>query len=175
MSTWKRTTACAWAFAAIAMTTTIAVGCYNTPVNTDRGPAPLRMPSPNKDNDTGRYEDNLKGGEVFKMYCGSCHNARALAERPFSNYKNAAAHMRARANLTGKEYADLMEFLRRWHDVPPPHDEINEPTPKRFIFSQPIQELRPQAPAGGAAPQPPPGGAAPRAELPPIPPDSPKQ
>jgi hypothetical protein len=50
--------------------------------------------------------------------------------------------MRVRANLTGKEYARLMEFLRRWNDVPPP-TPAPEPTPTRFTFSQPINELRP--------------------------------
>jgi hypothetical protein len=88
------------------------------------------------------------------MYCSYCHNAPALAERPFSNYQNVAAHMRVRANLTGKEYAKLMEFLRRWHDVPPPNPEA-EPSPKRLIFSQPMSELRKQPPAGAAgAPMP---------------------
>jgi hypothetical protein len=54
-----------------------------------------------------------------------------------------------RIDLTGKEYAKVMEFLRRWHAVPPP-----EPSPKRLIFAQPIQELRPQAPAKPQAPAP---------------------
>jgi hypothetical protein len=81
------------------------------------------------------------------MYCGYCHNAPALAERPFSNFQNVASHMRVRANLTGKEYAKLMEFLRRWNDIPPPNPPL-EPSPKRFIFSQPIPELRPQEEAG---------------------------
>jgi hypothetical protein len=81
------------------------------------------------------------------MYCNQCHNARALAERPFANYQNVAAHMRVRATLTGTEYAKLMEFLRRFHDVPPPTPPV-EPSPKRLIFAQPIAELRAdQAPA----------------------------
>jgi hypothetical protein len=103
------------------------------------------MPSPGKDTEAcGCYEDSLTGGQVFKMYCSYCHNAPSLAERPFSNFQNVATHMRVRANLTGKEYAKLVEWLRRWHDVPPPHPPV-EPSPKRFIFSQPIAELRPQA------------------------------
>jgi hypothetical protein len=65
--------------------------------------------------------------------------------------------MRVRANLTGKEYAKLMEFLRRWNDVPPPTAPV-DPTPKRFYFSQPIQELREQTegpkPAPAQAPPP---------------------
>src|SRR5205807_10240472 len=73
-----------------------------------------------------------------------------LAERNFANFRNVAAHMRIRANLTGKEYAKLMEFLRRWNDIPPPTPAV-EPSPKRFYFSQPIQELRPETPAQGAA------------------------
>jgi hypothetical protein len=130
-----------------------AVGCQNTPPDLDRGPAPLRMPPPEKECDGDCYEDRLTGGQVFSMYCGSCHNARALAERPFSNYQNVAVHMRVRANLTGKEYAKLVAWLRRWHDVPPPNPPP-EPSPKRLVFPQPMQELRPQQPAAeeGAKP-----------------------
>jgi hypothetical protein len=139
-----------------------AAGCYHTPIDTSeyaRGPAPLRMPSPAKDAEAcDCYEDSLTGGQIFTMYCSYCHNAPSLAERPFSNFKNVAAHMRVRANLTGKEYAKLVEFLRRWHDVPPPTPSV-EPSPKRFYFSQPIQELREQQPAQAAPPQPQPAPA----------------
>ena len=122
----------------------LLAGCVNTPVDTSdyaRGPAPLRIPSPARQSCC--YEDSLTGGQIFAMYCIYCHNAPPLAERPFSNFKNVAAHMRVRANLTGKEYAKLVEFMRRWHDVPPPEGPL-EPGPKRFIFSQPIAELRKQ-------------------------------
>jgi hypothetical protein len=101
----------------------------------------------------GCYEDSLTGGKIFDMYCSYCHNAPALAERPFANFKNVASHMRVRANLTGKEYAKLMEFLRRWHDVPAPHPPVG-PGPTRLTFSQPINELRPKAPPKEAAPKP---------------------
>jgi hypothetical protein len=75
------------------------------------------------------------------MYCAACHNARNLAERPFSNYQNVLAHMRTRANLTGKEYAKLLAWIRRWADVPnPPQSDV--PSPKRFVYPQPISELR---------------------------------
>jgi hypothetical protein len=118
-----------------------AVGCYNTPVDTSdyaQGPAPRRMASPARE-DAQSYEDSLTGGQVFSMYCSYCHNAPALTERNFANFKNVATHMRVRANLTGKEYAQLMAFIRRIHDVPPPHPPT-EASPKRFIFSQPIAE-----------------------------------
>jgi hypothetical protein len=121
-----------------------AVGCYHTPVDQSEfatGPAPMRMPSPAKALNNGSYEDSLTGGEVFSMYCGYCHNAPTLAERPFSNFQNVALHMRNRANLTGKEYAKLIEFMKRWNDIPPAHGPI-EPSPKNFVFSQPIQELK---------------------------------
>jgi hypothetical protein len=120
-------------------------GCFNTPIDRSEythGPAPLRMPSPAKGGECS-YEDSLEGGHIFDMYCAGCHNARALAERPFSNYQNVAQHMRVRANLTGKEYAKLIDWMRRWHDVPPPV-EHEEQGPRRFIFSQPISELRDQ-------------------------------
>lgn len=125
------------------------VGCYHTPVDTSdfiQGPAPLRLPSPGRaGDDCDCYEDSLTGGQVFDMYCNYCHNAPALAERPFSNFKNVAVHMRIRANLTGKEYAKLVEFLRRWNDVPPP-TPTPEGSPKRLIFSQPMSELKPPEP-----------------------------
>ena len=119
-------------------------GCRNTPTSLPHSPAPLREPPPELAESTS-FEDSLTGGQVFSMYCAQCHNARPLAERPFSNYQNVAAHMRVRANLTGKEYAKLMEFLRRWHDVPPPTPP-DEPPPKRFIFGQPVPELQDNAP-----------------------------
>jgi hypothetical protein len=155
--------------AVLVLGTVLAAGCYNTPIDTSEyaeGPAPRRMPSPARQAEAcDCYEDSLTGGQVFSMYCGYCHNAPQLAERPFSNFQNVAAHMRVRANLTGKEYAKLMEFLRRWHDVPPPHPPV-EPSPKRFIFGQWIPELRPKAPAPEMLPEPQPqkpdgGGAAP--------------
>ena len=135
-----------------------AVGCYNTPIdvsNWGRGPVPLREPSPGRDCDC--YEDSLTGGQVFTMYCSYCHNAPALAERPFSNFKNVAAHMRVRANLTGKEYAKLIEFLRRWNDIPPPNPEV-EPSPKRLVFPQPMSELQKQPAAAPENAPAPPGG-----------------
>jgi hypothetical protein len=146
-----------WAcFVVIITATLVPLGCYNTPVDTSdlaRGPAPLRMPSPVKDTEGCCYEDSLTGGKVFAMYCGACHNPRSLAERPFSNYKNVAAHMRVRANLTGKENAELIAWLRRWYDVPPPNPPL-EPSPKRLFFSQPIAELRPEPPAPEKPPMP---------------------
>jgi hypothetical protein len=133
-----------------------AVGCFNTPVNTTeywQGPAPRRIPSPAREAaGCGCYEDSLTGGQIFTMYCNYCHNAPALAERPFSQFRNVAAHMRVRANLTGKEYAKLMEFLRRWHDVPPPNPPV-EPSPKRLIYSQQMSELQPQEPKPEAKPE----------------------
>jgi hypothetical protein len=141
----------------------VAPACQNTPIDLADGPAPLRMPRPVGDAPT--YEDSLTGGEVFAMYCNQCHNARALGERNFINYENVAAHMRVRANLTGKEHEKLLEFLRRWHDIPGPTPPV-EPSPKRLIYSQPIAELRDQiAPAAqpGAAAQPPGAAVAPPA------------
>jgi len=121
------------------------IGCYNTTPDYSplaRGPAPLQMPSPERVAKAScSYEDSLTGGQIYSMYCAECHNPRPLSERPFSNFKNVAAHMRVRANLTGKEYAKLQEFLHRWHDVPPP-TQPDAPSPKRLIFSQPINELR---------------------------------
>jgi hypothetical protein len=132
-------------------------GCTNEPLGASRStlesPAPLREPLAETEG-CGSYEDSLTGGQIFTMYCSYCHNAPSLAERPYSQFRNVAAHMRVRANLTGKEYEKLMAFLRRWHDVPPP-GQPDPPSPKRFIYSQPISELQPPA----ATPVPTPPGA----------------
>jgi hypothetical protein len=132
----------------------VVIGCSTPPYPYfhDYSPAPLRVPPPEESGHAESYEDSLTGGKVFAMYCCACHNARALSERPFSNYKNVAAHMRVRVNLTGKEYAKLMAFLRKVHDVPPPTPPV-EPSPKRLIFSQPIGELRPAEGDKKAAPE----------------------
>jgi hypothetical protein len=123
----------------------ILLGCQHTPIDCAAdSPAPLRMPSPRHELEGAcGYEDSLTGGQIFTMYCGYCHFPRSLAERPLANYRTAAAHMRVAADLTGKEHAKLMEYLRQWHDVPPP-GQHEESTPVRFIFSQPIPELRDQ-------------------------------
>jgi hypothetical protein len=97
------------------------------------------------------FDDCVTGGRVFQMYCGSCHNARALGERPFASYEVAAAHMREQAYLTGNEYRALIHFMRRWHDLGPPAASV-ETSPKRFFFSQPIQELRDQMPDSTTGP-----------------------
>lgn len=106
------------------------------------GPAPLRAPSPERDAGPERFEDSLTGGEVFQMYCAYCHNRRPMSERPFANYQNVAAHMRTRANLTGKEYEKLVAWMRRMQYAPLPSPDT-APPPKRFEFSQPLNELRP--------------------------------
>ena len=128
-------------------------GCSNTSISVASRPAPLRDPPPEvtDENSSGSYEDGLTGGQVFAMYCNQCHNPRPIAERPFANFKNVAAHMRVRADLTGKEYAKLMEFFRRFHDVPDPNPP-DEPPPKRFIFNQPIPELQKDDPTPKAMP-----------------------
>ena len=105
---------------------------------------------------TGEYDDAAAGGQLFKMYCGTCHNARPLGERPFSNYHVALTHMRDQAYLTGKEYRQIMYFLRRWDNVGPPTPSV-EPSPKRFGFSQPVAELRGESRAADSAPPPPSG------------------
>jgi hypothetical protein len=134
-----------------AATLFLSVGCYLSPKDVsdfNQGPAPLRMPSPSKE-EACSYEDSLEGSHIFDMYCGACHNPRSLAERPFSNYQNVAQHMRIRANLTGKEYAKLIVWMRRWADVPNP-EQTATPGPQRFIYSQPIAELQKDQPKTGA-------------------------
>ena len=139
----------AWRIALLILGLSALAGCLHTAIETTPpSPAPLRMPPPGHDHGNCSYEDSLTGGQVFTMYCGYCHFARSLAERPFANYKTAAAHMRVVADLTGKEHAKLLEFMRRFHDIPAAgHEET--PAPTRFFFSREINELRDQQPKTG--------------------------
>jgi hypothetical protein len=127
-----------------------AMGCFNPPVDVSQTPAPFRFRLMKNDELTGKWEDEVTGGQLFSMYCGYCHNARAIGERPFSNYQNVTAHMRVRALMTGEEQAKIEAFFRRWHDIPPASGPI-EPTPKRQVFSQPIPELREESEAADRA------------------------
>jgi hypothetical protein len=126
------------------------LGCYSPPVDVSQTPAPLRFRLRKGEELSGKWEDEVTGGELFSMYCGYCHNARAIGERSFSNYQNVVAHMRVRALLTGEEQAKIEAFFRRWHDVPPASGPV-EPSPKRQIFSQPIPELREESQAADKA------------------------
>ena len=128
-----------------AMTITLA-GCtwlqsaHTTSQDYRLGDAPITPP---KSVVGKNFDDHATGGEVYRMHCGRCHNARPLSERPFALNEVSAAHMREQAYLTGKEYRSLIHFLRRWSDVGPPTPNV-ESSPKRTIFRQPILELRPQ-------------------------------
>jgi hypothetical protein len=129
---------------------TLVAGCehFHSPHTVSRnysfGDAPVDPPESHESgecHEEGKYDDFVKGGVIFKNSCGCCHYARPLGERPFSNVEIYTAHMRQSAYLTGKEYRQLIYFMRRWHDVGPATPDV-PPSPKRFFFSQPISELR---------------------------------
>src|SRR5262245_63142130 len=121
----------------------LAAGCYTPSAHTLSRDYSLRGDVPVDPPDGCGDRDCLEGGRLYRLYCGSCHNARPLSERPFSNNETTLAHMREQAYLTGHEYRQIMHYLRRWHDVGPPRPEV-EPSPKRFFFGQPVNELRPR-------------------------------
>jgi hypothetical protein len=147
-----------WLVWPVAVFVALIAGCETPSAHTVsrnyglRGDVPVDPPGP----PAASEDDCAAGGVLYKNYCGSCHNARPLGERPLSNYNVAVAHMRGQAYLTGKEYRQIIMFLRRWHDVGPPTPPVG-PSPKRGVFSQPISELRPAPPSADAAPPPPPG------------------
>src|SRR6516165_4148701 len=132
----------------VALLLGLAAGCQIPSAHTfsrdygQRAELPVDPPRPS----AAARDDCIEGGRLFQQYCGSCHNARPLGERPFSNYHVAVTHMRSQAYLTGKEYRQIIHFLRRWDNVGPPTPAM-EPSPKRLIFAQPIAELRGESPA----------------------------
>src|SRR5262245_13738828 len=113
-----------WVVAALAVPLAVALGggCGTPSAHTLsrsfglRGDVPVD-PARVRGSDAGGW---AAGGRLFKLYCGSCHNARPLGERPFNNYSVAIAHMRNQAYLTGKEYRQIILFLRRMDNVGPP-------------------------------------------------------
>jgi hypothetical protein len=139
--------------AVLALLVAAAGGCGTPSAHTfsrnygQREDLPVDPPGPPPD----AADECANGGKLFKLYCGSCHNARPLSERPFSNYSVAVAHMRNQAYLTGKEYRQIIMFLRRADNVGPPTPPVG-PSPKRLIYSQPISQLRGEAGSGAAAP-----------------------
>jgi hypothetical protein len=150
MSRLRKCKKCAVLYVILGAGSLLAQGCYSSPLDLSKSPAPLRLRAMHGDELSCRYEDDEEGGQYFTMYCSYCHNARSLAERPFSNYQNVVAHMRVRAYLTGAEASKIEAYLRRWHDVPDPTTPVG-PGPKREFFSQPISELRDEKPAPGPA------------------------
>jgi hypothetical protein len=137
----------------VAVVIALAIGCETPSPNTfsrnygQRGDLPIDPPGPQSEAE----EQCADGGRLWRQYCGSCHNARPLGERPFSNYHVAIAHMRDQAYLTGEEYRQIIMFVRRWQGVGPPTPDV-DPSPKRFEFSQPMAELRGEpAPTGAAS------------------------
>ena len=143
------------------MLSAIVAGCSTPSANTTsrdyglRGEVPVDPPRP----PAQAYDDCVAGGRLFSLYCGSCHNTRPISERPFSNYNVAVAHMRDKAYLTGKEYRQIIQFLRRVQDVGPPTPSTG-PSPKRLIFSQPLSELQGRDSADSSSPAVPPGTGA---------------
>jgi hypothetical protein len=140
---------------------TISGGCETPSAHTfsrDYSLRPDLNVDPPSGHENSEEQDCIEGGRLYKYYCGSCHNARPLSERPFSNYQVAITHMRGQAYLTGEEYRQIIMFVRRWHELGPPTPDV-KPSPKRMIFSQPISELRKDSSEGPAAP--PPDGAGP--------------
>jgi hypothetical protein len=172
------------AAALLAASLAILGGCETPSPHTINRNVTLRpdLPGDPPEMSESEKQDCIQGGQLYKYYCGSCHNARPLGERPFSNYHVAVTHMRGQAYLTGEEYRQILVFLRRWQDVGPSTPPV-KPSPKRMVFSQPIAELSkdssPVAPAppagpgafqgqGAEAPAPPaqPGAAEPSAPAP---------
>ncbi len=53
-----------------------------------------------------------EGAQVFATNCNRCHNARSATERTDAQWRPIVQHMRARANLTGRQAEAVLVFLR---------------------------------------------------------------
>lgn len=143
--------------ALLGMSLALVAGCHELQTAlTSAGPvpAPLQREGPVAIPPGHKYDETVTGAHLFDRHCATCHNPRPLSERPFFSYKPVLTHMRTVAVLTGEEHRKILDFLRHWHDMPPPHPPV-EPSPKRFFFAQPIPELQETAPVPRVLPQPP--------------------
>ncbi len=58
--------------------------------------------------------NNVERGkaQVWADTCGRCHNIRSASFYSNAQWDVAMLHMRVRANLTAKEYKDILEYLK---------------------------------------------------------------
>lgn len=57
------------------------------------------------------------GGRVYSQSCGRCHNPRAPNERSDREWDVITAHMRTRANLSGRETRAVLLFLQTTNGI----------------------------------------------------------
>jgi cytochrome c5 len=60
-----------------------------------------------------QMQEFLKGAKLWGTYCRQCHKARPPAEFSPAQWDTIMMHMRSRANLTGEDAKDILEFLKR--------------------------------------------------------------
>ncbi len=53
-----------------------------------------------------------RGAKAWSDNCGQCHNARDPGDQSDQQWDVVVAHMRIRANLTGEEARDILNFLQ---------------------------------------------------------------
>lgn len=56
--------------------------------------------------------DAPDGAALWSRHCGQCHNKRSPEKFSDSQWEVVVQHMRVRANLTGKEAAAILDFLK---------------------------------------------------------------
>ncbi|NOX52072.1 MAG: cytochrome c [Gammaproteobacteria bacterium] len=55
----------------------------------------------------------VRGAKTWANTCARCHNMRDPRELRDDQWQGVVAHMRVRANLTGKEARDVLLFLQQ--------------------------------------------------------------
>ncbi len=62
-----------------------------------------------KQNDPARFS---RGAKAWANNCATCHNMRSPKELRDDQWRSVVAHMRVRADLTGQEARDILDFLQ---------------------------------------------------------------
>jgi len=52
------------------------------------------------------------GAQLWAINCATCHNFRDPSSYSDKQWEIAGLHMRTRANLTGEDYREILEFLK---------------------------------------------------------------
>lgn len=58
------------------------------------------------------------GARAYGDVCGTCHNPRSPLERNDRDWVTIMNHMRVRANMTGKQFRDVVAFLQATNQDP---------------------------------------------------------
>ena len=94
----------------------------------------------------------VRGAKAWKNNCGRCHNLRSPKELTDEEWDVSVAHMRVRANLSGKDADDIKAFLKSSNNKQAVEDSANTgPARPAPALAKAAAATAPQGKSGGDA------------------------